>query len=78
MPNKLIWKEREKYCKEEINKALTIQMRKGDLVQKLKCLLPNDVSLANLNRSGSVIQYLIIHKTPCLISIYHPLTVLFI
>ena len=24
--------------------------------QKLKCLLPNDVSLANRNRSGSVIN----------------------
>lgn len=29
-------------------------MSRGVFVQKLKCLLPNDVSLANLNRSGSV------------------------
>lgn len=31
-------------------------MRAGVLVQKLKCLLPNEVSLANLNRSGSVMH----------------------
>jgi len=36
--------------------SLTIQIRTGVLVQKLKCLLPNDVSLANLNLSGSVVQ----------------------
>lgn len=36
---------------------LTIHMRTGFLVQKLKCLLPNDVSLANLNRSGSVTSH---------------------
>lgn len=37
-------------------------MRKGVLVQKLKCLLPNDVSLANLNLSGSAshISYCVI------------------
>lgn len=29
-------------------------MRTDDLVHELKCLLPNDVSLANLNLSGSV------------------------
>lgn len=34
-------------------KELTIQSRIGVLLQKLKCLLPNDVSLANLNLSGS-------------------------
>lgn len=28
-------------------------MRTDDLVHELKCLLPNDVSLANLNLSGS-------------------------
>lgn len=33
---------------------LTIQMRTGVWVHELKCLLPNDVSLANLNLSGSV------------------------
>lgn len=32
---------------------LTIHKLMGDRLQKLKCLLPNDVSLANLNLSGS-------------------------
>lgn len=38
---------------------LTIQSRTGVLLQKLKCLLPKDVSLANLNLSGSAHQIII-------------------
>lgn len=36
---------------------ITTQIRMGDRLQKLICLLPNEVSLANLNLSGSTLLF---------------------
>lgn len=40
---------------------LTIHRRTGELLQVCKCLLPNEVSLANLNLSGSACETTCIH-----------------
>lgn len=46
----------------EREREITIQIRIGDLLQKLKCLRPKEVSLANRYLSGSAkpICYIVI------------------